>query len=193
VDVTDGQKGVALLNQGIPGHSLVGNVLTASLMKCSKLTSYPEHGGYTSASKSDTGFEIGMLHRFEQALIPHQGTWQAAGVYHEAMAFNAPLLVRKSTPHAGSLPASGSFLAVEPDNLVLHAMVVEADHLVLRFAEAAGLPVEKGEISSRWDLAAVDETDLLGRTAPERITADGKAFRFSARPFEIKTFRLALA
>ena len=54
-------------------------------------------------------------------------------------------------------------------------------------------PVEKGEISSRWDLAAVDETDLLGRTTPESITADGKAFRFSARPFEIKTFRLALA
>jgi alpha-mannosidase len=162
-------------------------------MKCSKLTSYPEHGGYTSASESDTGFEIGVLHRFEQALIPHQGNWQAASVYREAMAFNVPLMVRKSTSYAGRLPASGRFLAVEPDNLVLHAMVVEADHLVLRIAEAEGLPVEAGEISSRWDLATVDETDLLGRITPERITVDGKAFRFAARPFEIKTFRLALA
>ena len=193
VDVTDGQKGLALLNRGIPGHSLVGSVLTASLMKCSKLTSYPEHGGYTSASKSDTGFEIGVLHRFEQALVPHQGNWQATALYREGLAFNVPLMVRKSTSHSGRLPASGSFLAVEPDNLVLHAMVVEADHLVLRLAEAEGLPVEAGEISSLWDLATVNGTDLLGRATGEPIAVEGKTFRFTTRPFEIKTFQLALA
>ncbi len=192
VDVTDGRKGLALLNRGLPGHSLLGNVLTVSLMKCSKLTSYPEHGGYTSASKSDTGFEIGVLHRFEQALIPHQGNWQAARVYREGLAFNQPLMVCKSTSHAGRLPASGSFLVVEPDSVVLHAMLVEGDHLVLRLAEAAGLPVESGMISSRWDLARVDETDLVGKVTEEPIVVEDKVFRFTARPFEIKTFRLAL-
>ncbi len=96
VDVCDGdgERGVALLNRGIPGHSLVGSVLTASLMKCVKVVSY-DAGGYSAKTRDELGFEIGVTHRFEQALLPHAGNWQHAQMYHEGMAFNAPLIVRK--------------------------------------------------------------------------------------------------
>jgi alpha-mannosidase len=192
VDVADAEKGVALLNRGIPGHSLVGNVLTSSLLKCSKLTSYPELGGFSQSSKSDGGFEIGVTHRFEQAIIPHKGGWQSARLYHEGLAFNVPLIVRKLAAHNGSLPPTHSFLVVEPDNVVLHALYVKDNRLILRLAEAAGVPVASGQVSSHWAFSDVDETDLLGR-ALAKAHARGNAFAFTARPFEIKTFGVTLS
>jgi alpha-mannosidase len=189
VDVSDGERGVALLNRGIPGHSLVGSVLTASLMKCIQVVSY-HGGGYRKDARDEGGFELGVAHRFEQALLPHRGTWQAARLPQEGLSFNVPLIVRKVAPHAGPLPVSGSFVTIEPDNVLLHAMYVEENQIVLRVAEAEGRGAD-GKITLRWPIAEARETDLIGGAArPLRSSRD--TFSFSAAPFEIKTFRISL-
>ncbi|BCX05963.1 MAG: alpha-mannosidase [Candidatus Roseilinea sp.] len=190
VDVSDGERGVALLNRGIPGHSLDGSVLTSSLMKCVKVVSY-EAGGYSAQSRDELGFEIGVLHRFEQAILPHAGDWRAAQVYHAGMAFNAPLIVRKVTPHAGALPSHGSFMALEPDHVTVHAIFVDRDQLVLRVVEAEGNHA-KGKINLQWPIAAAHETDLMGNVV-QALSVEDTRLHFSAAPFEIKTFRITLA
>lgn len=190
VDINDGDRGVALLNRGIPGHSLVGNVLTSSLMKCVKVVRY-SGGGYSEEEEDTAGFEIGARHRFEQALLPHRGNWQTARLYKEGLAFNVPLMVRKATSHPGDLPAHNSLLTIEPDNLILHAMYVEDDQLVLRVAEAAGRAVE-GKIEPNWPISSVLETDLTGK-AIEPLKASRTDFDVSATPFEIKTFKIRLS
>jgi alpha-mannosidase len=190
VDVSDGERGVALLNQGIPGHSLVGNVLTSSLLKCVKVVRY-SGGGYSKEEKDTAGFEIGVTHRFKQALLPHRGNWQTARLYKEGLAFNVPLIVRKVTSHPGDLPARNSFFAIEPDNLILHAMYVEGDQLVLRVAEAAGKAVE-GKIALNWPISSAVETDLIG-TAIETLKTGRTDLDVSATPFEIKTFKIRLS
>jgi hypothetical protein len=135
--------------------------------------------------------EIGVHHRFEQALVPHLGNWITAQLYHEGMAFNTPLVVRKCLPHAGVLPSTGAFASIEPANLVLHALYVEKRQLVMRVAEAAGQAVG-GEVKLRWPINATHETNLVGGLAkPLQTTHAG--FAFSATPFEIKTFRIDLA
>jgi alpha-mannosidase len=159
VDVSDGQRGVALLNQGIPGHALNGNVLTTSLMKCAQIVSY-SGGGYNKEAKDSAGLEIGVHHRFEQALVPHLGNWITAQLYHEGMAFNTPLVVRKCLPHAGVLPSTGAFASIEPANLVLHALYVEKRQLVMRVAEAAGQAVG-GEVGGRLGQTIADDSRRL--------------------------------
>jgi hypothetical protein len=91
-------------------------------------------------ARDELGFEIGAQHRFEQAVLPHAGNWQAAHVSRLGMAFNAPLMliVRKVVPHVGTLPAMGSFMALEPDHLAMHAMYVDGDTPVVRIVEAEG-------------------------------------------------------
>ena len=178
-------------NRGIPGHGLIGNELSTSLMKCAKIVSYGAVGGYDPATKVDAGFEIGVRHRFEQALLPHTGDWTAQDLHHEGMAFNVPLMVRKCASHAGALPARGSFVVVEPANLALHAMYVDGRELVLRLAEATGEKAQ-GKIKLRWPIEAVTVTNLVGDEA-RNVRAARDSFRFNAAPFEIKTFRVALS
>jgi alpha-mannosidase len=190
VDLSDGEHGVALLNRGIPGHSLVGNVLTSSLMKCTRVVSY-HGGGYSSEARDTAGLEIGITHRCEQALLPHRGTWREARLWQEGEAFNVPLGVRKVSPHAGPLPSTGSFMSIEPATLTLHALYVEDGQLVLRLAETVGRGVD-AQVTLQWPISAAHETDLIGRLL-RSVSTDRTSFRFSAAPFEIKTFRIDLA
>ena len=190
VDVADAAHGVALLNRGIPGHGFIKNELTSSLMKCAKIVSYGAVGGYDPATKDEAGFEIGVPHHFEQALLPHAGDWQSAEIHHAGLAFNVPLQVRKCAAHAGALPARASFVEVEPSNLVVHALYVENDHWVMRVAEATGTQVQ-GSIKLHWPIDAVHETNLVGDHA-QALPVDGKRFSFSINPYEIKTFRIAI-
>jgi len=190
VDVNDGTRGMALLNRGIPGHALIGNVLTSSLMKCAKVVGYGAAGGYDPTAKDEAGFEIGMRHTFHQALLPHTGDWRDAQLVHEGMAFNAPLIVHKCEAHAGALPPSASFVEIEPEHVALHALFVDEGQLVLRVVESKGAPVS-GKITLRWPIARVVETDLIGGNVSE-LSHTGSSFAFAASPFEIKTFRVSL-
>jgi len=189
VDVGDGERGIALLNRGVPGHSLVGSTLTTSLMKCTKVVDYSA-GGYSPAARDVRGFEIGVNHHFEQALLPHTGNWQAAKIYREGLAFNVPLIARKVTGHDGELPSSGSFASLDSDHLVLHALYMDGDEWIARVVEAQGEAVD-GRMSLRWLPRSSQSTDFLGENAVS-LPIDGNTFSFHANPFEIKTFRLKL-
>lgn len=187
VDVGDGTRGVALLNRGIPGHSLVGNVLTSSLMKCSKVVTY-QGGGYSGEASDSAGFELGVRHRYEQALVPHDGSWSAAQLTRAGQEFNTPLLVVKTTAHDGVLPGSGSLVSIDSPSIVLHAMFVEGNQLVVRLAEAAGRPAE-GRITFGWPIGKAEETDLDGGAAREPAV-DGGSVGVSLTPFEVTTLRV---
>jgi len=191
VDVSDGAHGLALLNRGIPGHGLIGNELSTSLMKCAKIFSYAAVGGYDPSTKVDAGFEIGVQHRFAQALIPHSGDWTTQNLHHEGMAFNVPLIVRKGAPHAGTLPHRGSFVTISgTDSIALHALFVEEGQLVLRVAEAVGKACS-GTITLHWPIETVSEGDFVGDEVKTLAHVDNH-FEFSAAQFEIKTFRVVL-
>ncbi len=122
--------------------------------------------------------------------MPHAGNWQSAQLYHEGMAFNAPLIARKVTAHEGKLPAAGSFLRVTPDHVTVHAIVVEGSQIVLRIVESAGQS-GAGNVTARWPMRHVIETDLAGDLISS-LPHDDAGFNFTITPFEIKTFRIEL-
>ena len=108
MDYGTGDRGVALLNRGLPGNNTAGNVMLLSLMRSAHLISY----GSEQSTSSDTGLELGKRLSFDYALVPHAGTWRDAGVYRAGLDFNNPLISRQASVHAGVLPPRWGLLEI---------------------------------------------------------------------------------
>lgn len=179
VDLSEGDYGVALLNDGKYGHSLRDNVLGLSLLK----------GAIFPDREADRG-----MHRFTYSLLPHPGDWRVAEVVRRAYELNAPLIAMPLARHP-SAGASGpqSFLSVACDHVVVETIKVadDGDGLIVRLYEAHN---QRGRARLRFGrpLESVEETDLLERPI-NRLAVDGDTVEVAVRPFEVKTLRVRLA
>lgn len=170
VDLGEGDYGVALLNDGKYGHSLLHNTLGISLLK--------------GAIFPDANADVGQ-HRFTYSLLPHQGDWRAAQVVRRAYELNAPLRAV-----AGAASAAESFLSTPTDHIVVETVKAADDGngLIVRLYEAHN---QRGPVVLRFGraIASATETDLLEREIGP-VEVEGNEVRFSVRPFEIKTLRV---
>src|SRR5439155_3897001 len=105
VDYSDGARGVALLNIGLPGNLETDGALMLSLLRAHNLGAYGFGGGYEPGMSSETGFELGQKRTFDYALVPHRGDWREGAAYRAGLEFNHPFLMRKIAPHRGTLPS----------------------------------------------------------------------------------------
>ena len=78
MDISEAGRGPAVLDRGIIGRSVEGGCLGLSLLRA---PNFPD-------PKADRG-----EHRFQYALMPHEGDWRRAEIDAEAEAFNEPLIV----------------------------------------------------------------------------------------------------
>ncbi len=176
-DLSEGDFGVALLNDCKYGYSALDNVLSLTLLRSPNC---PDR-------KSDHGH-----HEFTYSLYPHAGSWQTGGVSAEAFALNFPPVVTAGA--GGELPAEGSWLDFSgADDIQLDCLkpAEEQNGVILRVYETSQ---RRGRVRARcaFPLTAVSELDLLERPADfggdPRLTEDG--FSFEIGPFEVKTFLL---
>jgi alpha-mannosidase len=133
------------------------------------------------------------IQSFTYALLPHAGDWRTAATVRHAAELNAPPMVVLEATHAGPLPRAAVFVAVDPPNVIVEVVkhAEDGDDLVVRAYETIGAAVTARIELPRWgraidarfrpgeiktfrvprDLAAaVEETDLLERTAAEQAT-----------------------
>ncbi len=137
VDVSNGVRGLAVLNRGLPEYEVVPedgtgkNVMAVALtlLRCVEWLSRGDlstRRGHAGPMEYTPEAQCLGQHEFDYALIPHAGTWQAdeAHVLREAQAFNIPLYTRAvvTEQHDGSLPAHTTFVKVEPRSLVVSAV-----------------------------------------------------------------------
>jgi len=192
VDWSDGAKGVALLNRGLPGNNVASGTLILSLMRSARINAYGFSGGYEPGVSSDLGLELGEERTFDYALVPHSGTWQDARIYRAGLEFNSPLIVRKAARHAGRLPREWGFLEITPTNVIASALKMGEDGgLVVRVYEAAGRPTLEAKIMlprGAWKVAEVNLMEQASRDAG----IEGQTLSFALHPYEIKTFRIDL-
>jgi alpha-mannosidase len=184
VDLSEGDSGVALLNDSKYGHDVEGSRLRLSLLRAPRAPD-PE---------ADRG-----LHCFSYVLLPHRGDLRGGGVVAAAEALNSPLRVarldgrRRRTAAGGAGPAgpdSGRFLAWNDPNLVLSAVKRAEDgtDLVVRFHEAHNCR-GRARIACARKLRAAWRADLMERRL-EEIPLEGGALVLDYQPFEIITLLL---
>ncbi|MBM3499195.1 MAG: hypothetical protein FJX74_11050 [Armatimonadetes bacterium] len=162
VAVEDGERGLAILNQGLPEYEVLPDgerTVALTLLRCVGRLSVGAEGGAEDADYNDTpGAQCEGEHTFRYAILPYRGGWFAAGVAAEAHAFNAPLAAAQTGAHGGPLAAAGSFVRVEPEGLVLSAVKPAEDgqSVIVRVYNPTGEP-----IAGRVSVAGAGEAALV--------------------------------
>ena len=113
------------------------------------------------------------IQHFRYTLFPHRSSWETAGTTRRASELNQPPIAMFATFHAeGILSPSDSFLAVEPENIMVTVLkqAEDANGIVVRAFETSGAAAH-----------AIIQLPKLGRV----IDADFRAN-------EIKTFLIPL-
>jgi alpha-mannosidase len=178
-DLSEPGYGVALLNDCKYGYDISSNVIRLSLLRA---PTWPD-------PVADRG-----THHFTYRLLPHSGDLRNAGVIDAGYDLNVPLRAVTTSPHAGSLSASGSLLSVNTPHVVVEAVKRSddgGDALIVRMYEAWG---RRGPVTLRapWEIRRATLTDLLEREIAETPTA-GAAVTLEMSPFEITTLKLERA
>jgi alpha-mannosidase len=175
-DISDAQHGFSLLNDSKYGYDAKGNVLRLSLLRSPE---WPD-------PHADEG-----EHDFTYSMYPHAGTWREAETVRRGLELNYRLLPMAVEKHEGALPATYSFVQLEPNNVVLTAMkkAEDDDALVLRFYEWAG---KEGDVTVQVPGRAhsATETDLMEKALGELPLKDGRV-NVHTKPYEIKTVKVS--
>ena len=189
VDGSDGQIGVALLNQGTPGYWLQENNLEMVLLRSfSNYAHYQKAGlrkqvpGYETSTQTELAREHGS-HTFSYSLLSHRGNWQQADLFHLGQSINVPLVVKQGKG------MQSSFLSFTPD-FIMTALKPAQDGrgLIVRGFECSG---SRHEVTLRVSpsIKRVQQTDLLEKPL-QRMKLRQEKIKFTCAPHEIVTFLL---
>ncbi|HSL29857.1 MAG TPA: alpha-mannosidase [Anaerolineales bacterium] len=176
-DLSEGNYGVALLNDCKYGYDVKDNVLRITL--------------HRSPTEPDPTADQGK-HEFTYSLLPHAGSWRESKVIQEACALNDPLMARLVPANlGGDLPASFGWAEVDTDHVVLETVKKAEDEnaWIVRVYECKQYRSNAVTIAFGQPVRKAMECNLLEEDeAP--VTFQGNELEFAIRPFEIKTFKL---
>jgi len=171
----DGRYGLSILNNGKYGYDTKNNVMRISLLR----------------SPKEPDPEADMKHHtIEFSIYPHVGDWRKAQTPRRGYEFNSPVLSFFEKPHDGPLPASKSFFASEPANVILSAVKLAEDSnsLILRIYEAAGSD-STAHITLPATPKSVQETDLL-EEQPKNVKFNKNHIHIAIGHYELKTLKI---
>ncbi len=159
--------GVAVLNDAKYGFDVVDGSIGVTAVRS---PIYAHHEPAVPRPGVRYAYQDIGLQRFRLALVPHRGTWRDDGLARRAALLNQPPVTLLESFHDGTLPATASYVSVEPTNVILGALKAaeDGDGVVVRLVETSGEAVEATVRLAAWDRTA---TIAIG-------------------PFEIRTLRL---
>jgi alpha-mannosidase len=177
VDLSEGDQGVALLNDCKYGHDIRDNVIRMSLLRAPK--------------NPDPECDMG-LHRFTYVLLPHFDAYNQAGVVNAAYALNAPVryaFVDKNEGEKGLVPA---FMSCDDRNLVIETVKKAEDDgsIIVRLYEC-----HNGRGSATLFCARTPKAAYLCNLEEKVLSdldLDGSLVSFRYKPFEIITIKLEI-
>ncbi len=175
VDLSEGDHGVALLNDCKYGHDVHGNVMRLTLLRAPKAP--------------DPECDMGR-HRFAYVLFPHYGPFNYGGVAQAAYALNAPVRHAFLKPKKGAEGALPAFVSVEDRNLVVEAVkrAESGGGIVVRLYECHNARGRAELFCARAPKEAW-LCDLEENPLEELEIVDGLV-QISYKPFEIVTVKL---
>jgi alpha-mannosidase len=180
-DLNEFGFGVALLNDSKYGYSCLGNVLTLSLLRSSKMP--------------DETADVGHQH-FKYALLPHSGSHVDANLVRRGYEFNQPLLVR-ATASAAPSAALDAFFSIDKASIVLETVKrpeskAESTSVIVRIWEGLGgrgtVNVQSKKLFSKvflCNLMEENESELK----VEKVPDDGSIVAVPYKPFQIITLK----
>jgi len=173
-DLSEGNYGVALLNDCKYGYDIHGNVIRLTLLK--------------SATSPDFNADQGE-HLMTYSLLPHEGDWRAE-VVPAAYDLNDPLILRRVTAAASPAAALGSLVSVSDPYVIIETVkrAEDGNGLIVRLYENQR---NRGTVTltTSFALSKVIHTNLLEEDGPE-LAFQGNQVSLDVTPYQIITLRL---
>ncbi len=178
IDLSEGDHGVALLNDCKYGHDVLGNVMRLTLLR--------------SPKAPDPTADMG-IHRFSYVLMPHFGAYNWANVVSAAYSLNAKTHAQLLDVRAGAEEDSlDQFIASNDRNIIIEAVkkAEDSEAIIVRAYEAHNAR-GVAEIYCSKPLRRAALCDMMENELQTVDIADG-GIRFAYKPFEILTFKLEI-
>jgi len=174
-DLSEGDYGVALLNDGKYGYDIHDNVLRLTLLRAPQ----------SPDDQADQG-----AHTFTYSLLPHRGNLVNSGVPLAGYDLNVPLRAQALPVQHGALARAHSYFKLDKPNLIIEAVkrAEDGDGIIVRLFEAYR---RRGtaQLITNGLCGRVTRTDLLERDQYD-LPLSGGAVTVPFTPFEIITLRL---
>jgi len=126
VDLTDGDSGLALLNDGLKAYEVVGDkdkTICLTLLRSFPLRICVTPLEMTDYSGIDKSSQCLGGQTFRYAVMPHKGDWREGNLWQASEVFNLPMLMAQIAPtEHGTGPLERSFLELESENLHVSAV-----------------------------------------------------------------------
>jgi alpha-mannosidase len=195
---------VAVVNRGLPGFNVEidGSMYLSIMRACSGWPSgvWIDPPQRTVPDGSNFQFQH-WSHTFDYAVVGAPGDWRDGQLVRIGHEFNNPLIVRALDPGSGTLPATLSFVEVEPSSVVVTAMkpagnplaagsgrdVDPADGVILRLHESSGA----GATARIRSFTSLGQPMLTNVLEEERRTSAAKPgdLELHLEPFAIATLK----
>lgn len=179
-DLSEGNYGVALLNDCKYGYDIRDNVMRLTLLK--------------SAIRPDAEADKGF-HRFTYSLLPHAGGWREGGVLPSAYELNLPpYTATLAAQPAGGLPNRFAFATCDAAHVVIETVkrAEDDDAWIVRLYEAEQYRAAAVRLRFGRPLRRVQACNLVEREGRD-WPCDGDTVTFPIAPYEIKTFKVWFA
>jgi alpha-mannosidase len=173
-DLSEGDYGVALLNDCKYGHDTRDNVMRLSLLRATK-----------SPGKSA---DVNKTHRVTYAIQPHTGAY-TNGVVRAGYELNVPASAMVLAPGGGAAPEWRG-VSVSGTNVIVDTVKKAEDDeaVIVRLYEAHGCRGRR-RVRLPVPVKRVVETDLMEREEKALTVRDG-AVSLAFGPFQIRTLKL---
>ncbi|MDP6100689.1 MAG: glycoside hydrolase family 38 C-terminal domain-containing protein, partial [Dehalococcoidia bacterium] len=189
IDYSDKDKGVSLLNRGLPAHEIRDGAIYLTLLRSVLMLS---SDGETGPAIPTPDAQEAKTYTFEYSLYPHQGNWKDACSFKVAQEYCHLPTARQLSAQKGKrrLPTQLSFVHLKPDNLILVAMkrAEDGSGVVLRFFETTGEDT-RGEIELFREPKSVMSVNLLEEEEGD-VRFTGKKIPVRVKPFEIVSLKI---
>lgn len=120
VDVSDGEKGVAIISPGLPEYTITNDrerTIILTLLRAVKVCGNVKN----SLNLVQPLAQCPGKHIFKYAIYPHQGTWEDVDVFKASTAL-VPMKVAQVRLPKGNLPIQKSFINITPSSVIVSAL-----------------------------------------------------------------------
>jgi alpha-mannosidase len=189
IDYSDKDKGVTLINKGLPAHEVRDGSLYVTLLRSVLMLS--TDGVTGPAVPTPDAQELKRI-LFEYSLFPHKKGWKESNAFkpsyefnHGLKGFQLPMVRGKRTLHYHY-----SFVEIKPENLILVTFKKAEDSrdIILRFFETKGQRTQ-GEIILFKEPKSVKTVNLLEEDG-EVLKHRGRIIKLKVKPFEIVSLKI---
>ena len=133
-DTVDDKNGFAILSDATKDYEILENdedcTVAMGLVRGTRLRIACDNRLWMEYPGDESSQDLGEL-SYRYAFMPHTDNWEKAGLYNEALSFNAPLKVCEFGKQDGIFGTEKSFVTVEGDNLILSSVTKSEDDTVI--------------------------------------------------------------